>query len=219
MIHFIHVALSFPCSFSYAFNHTYGQIEGFVFLPNGTARISTLISLNDGQYKTYSQPDGHFTFYNIPPGVHSLDIHDHQFFFSQVKIQLLEQSIDSPKCIEYIYPGAVKQAISHPLKLIAHGTFQYFEVRPIFSPWSLLRNPMALLMLFGVIMMFVMPSMMDNLDEDQKKKFKNQMEMQKDPTKLFSSLVSEFTGVGEADASSSPKKVKRERDGRRLKRE
>lgn len=64
-----------------------------------------------------------------------------------------------------------------------------------------------------------MPTMMDQLDDDQKKKFKSQMEMQKDPTKLFSSLMSDFTGMGESDAATSAqKKVKR--DGvRRIKRE
>jgi hypothetical protein len=216
-----HTAVSFHgCSgLSDALERATANIEGYIFLPNGTTLSNTLISLNDGEYKTYSQQDGRFILYDIPPGVHSLDVHDQQFFFSQVKIQLLDQYMDSPKCIEYIYPGAIKQQIQYPLKLVAHGSFSYFDIRPVFSPFSLLKNPMVLLMVFGVIMIFVMPSMMENLDEDQKMQFKKQMEMQKDPTKLFSSLIGDLSGKDDTETNSSVKKVKRDKDARRLKRE
>lgn len=160
----------------------------------------TRLSLNAGEQLTYSLLDGTFAFYNVPPGVHLVDVHSHTLMFSQVKIQLLEDSMDKPKCIEYAYPGANKQPIAHPLVLTAHATYEYFEQRPGFSIFSLLRNPMLLMMLFTVGMMYLMPKMMENLEPEEKEKMRAQMEMQKDPTKMLSHLF----GLGEEEEPAKP---------------
>jgi hypothetical protein len=103
--------------------------------------ITTRISLNSDEYTTYSRLDGSFVIYNLKPGIHQLDIHSATYHFGQVKIQLLEDAIDSPKCLEYAYPGAMKLSIKYPLVLHPHATYQYFEQRRGFSVFSLLKNP------------------------------------------------------------------------------
>ena len=110
-----------------------GIIQGRLKLPDPTHALnSTRITLNDGStHNTYTQPDGSFIFYKVPPGVHLLDVQSRQHHFSQVKIQLLEETMDSPKCIEYIYPGSPKQAIPHPLELVAHASYEYYEPRQV----------------------------------------------------------------------------------------
>lgn len=94
---------------------------------NLTARIT----LNHDEYTTYSRSDGSFIIYNVKPGIHQLDVHDLNFHFSQVKVQLLEESMDSPKCLEYVYLGSKKQSTPYPLVLTAHASYQYFEVRKV----------------------------------------------------------------------------------------
>ena len=126
--------------------------------------------------------------------------------FSQVKIQLLEDSMDKPNCIEYAYPGANKQPIAHPLVLTAHATYEYFEQRPAFSVFSLLRNPMLLMMLFSVGMMYLMPKMMENLEPEEKEKMRAQMELQKDPAKMLSQLF----GLGEEQPAKAARRNKRD---------
>lgn len=175
-------------------------IKGTLLLPDDTPVNMTRLSLNAGEQLTYSRLDGTFAFYNVPPGVHLVDVHSHTLMFSQVKIQLLEDSMDKPKCIEYAYPGANKQPIAHPLVLTAHATYEYFEQRPGFSIFSLLRNPMLLMMLFTVGMMYLMPKMMENLEPEEKEKMRAQMEMQKDPTKMLSHLF----GLGEEEEPAKP---------------
>lgn len=175
-------------------------IKGTLLLPDDTPVNMTRLSLNAGEQLTYSLLDGTFAFYNVPPGVHLVDVHSHTLMFSQVKIQLLEDSMDKPKCIEYAYPGANKQPIAHPLVLTAHATYEYFEQRPGFSIFSLLRNPMLLMMLFTVGMMYLMPKMMENLEPEEKEKMRAQMEMQKDPTKMLSHLF----GLGEEEEPAKP---------------
>ncbi len=200
-----------------------GTIQGRLLLPETTQKDlpplnSTLITLNNGEYSTYSTtPDGQFTFSNIPPGVHVLDVQSTTYHFSQIKIQLLpEKNNMEPNCIEYVYPGATKYAISHPLILTAHATYTYFEKKPSFSPFRIFKNPMVLMMVVSVGFMFLMPSMMSGLDEDQKKQMKEQMELQKDPQKMFSQMW----GGGDGSADSGAKKVvKKKGKTQRLQRE
>jgi hypothetical protein len=112
----------------------------------------------------------------------------------------------APKCIEYAYPGANKQPISHPLVLTAHATYEYFEPRPGFSVLSLLRNPMLLMMLFSVGLMYVLPKMMENLEPEEQERMRAQMEMQKDPTKMLSQLF----GMGEEKPTKPARRNKRD---------
>ena len=110
------------------------SIQGKLRLPDPSTPLnSTRLTLNDGTFNTYTQPDGSFIFHRVPPGVHLLDVQSREHHFSQVKIQLLEASMDSPKCIEYVFPGATKQAIPHPLELVAHASYEYYEPRQVCS--------------------------------------------------------------------------------------
>jgi len=194
-------------------------IKGYLKLPDGTPLNTTLVTLNDGSHSSYSSsPDSSFTFHNVPPGIHVLDVHSHEFTFSQIKIQLLESSMNEPRAIEYVYPGAPKKTIDHPLQLTAHARFQYFEPRPTFSPFVLLKNPMILMMIFSVGMMVLMPKMMSDLDPEQKEQMKKQMEMQQDPSKMLSQLWGDLKG-GNNDDNEDKKKIKREKGSKRIKRE
>mmetsp|Transcript_9654 Transcript_9654/g.16965 ORF Transcript_9654/g.16965 Transcript_9654/m.16965 type:complete len:220 (-) Transcript_9654:939-1598(-) len=189
-------------------------LEGRLQFPDKTPfNITTKITLNNGEYNTYSRKDGSFVIYNVPPGIHQLDIDSKVYHFGQIKIQLLEESMDSPKCLEYAYPGAAKKVVKYPLVLSPKGTYQYFEVKKGFSILSLLKNPMVLMMLFSVGMMVWMPKMMEGLEPEEKARMKKQMEAQKDPTQMLSQMWGEITGGGEEQAGTT----RRERRERRAK--
>jgi hypothetical protein len=188
MLFSILVALLFcilptPCTSDASPPHA--TIRGRLRLPDPSATLnSTRLTLNDGSLTTYTLPDGSFVFHRVPPGVHLLDVQSREHHFSQVKIQLLEEAMDSPKCVEYVYPGAQKQAVPHPLELTAHASYQYYEPREGFSILGIFKNPMLLMMIVMGGMMFVMPKMMENLDPEQKEQMQRQLEMQQDPTKV-----------------------------------
>mmetsp|Transcript_10413 Transcript_10413/g.22638 ORF Transcript_10413/g.22638 Transcript_10413/m.22638 type:complete len:249 (-) Transcript_10413:305-1051(-) len=197
------------------------SIQGRLRLPDPSQALnSTRITLNDGsKHSTYTQPDGSFVFYRVPPGVHLLDVQSREHHFSQVKIQLLEEAMDVPKCIEYIYPGAPKQAIPHPLELTAHASYEYYEPRQGFSPFSILKNPMLLMMLVSVGGMVMMPKMMEGLDPEQKEQMQKQMAMQQDPSKMLTQMIQDMTGSGE-EAAPPPieKKVSSKAGGKTARR-
>jgi len=198
-----------------------GTIYGRIALPETMQKLpplnSTLITLNNGEYKTYSTAqDGSFSFYNIPAGVHVLDVQSHIYHFSQIKIQLLPENNMEPNCIEYVYAGSTKYAIPHPLILNAHATYEYFESRPTFSPFWIFKNPMILMMIVSGGFMLLMPYMMNNLDDEQKEQMKKQMEMQQDPSKMLKQMWGDLNGKSDEDAA---KKVVKKGNKSRLKRE
>lgn len=185
-------------------------IEGRLQFPDGSPfNCTTPVMINHGEFKTYSRIDGSFTFRNIPPGVHLLDVQSVTHHFGQVKIQLLEDSMDSPKCVLYAYPGATKKPVDHPISMTAYATFEYFEKRPGFSIFVILKNPMFLMMAVSVGLMVMMPKMMEGLDPEEKARLKEQMAMQQDPNKMMSNLFESFTGAAEEPASSKTKKIKK----------
>jgi hypothetical protein len=199
MLRFISVCLAI---IPLAFATPKTTINGQLLLPDETPVNATKIVLNSGEFLTYSRVDGTFSFYGVAPGIHLLDVHSHVHHFSQVKIQLLEDQMDSPTCIEYYYPGATKASITHPLVMKARARYEYFEPKGSFNPMSLLKNPMMLMMIVSFGMMFLMPKMMENLEPEERERMQKQMEMQKDPAKMFSSLL----GIEEPQAESSKKK-------------
>jgi hypothetical protein len=91
----------------------WASIHGRLRLPDPAQSLnSTRITLNDGTtHSTYTLPEGSFVFRRVPPGVHLLDVQSRVHHFSQVKVQILPGSMDSPRCVEYAYPGAAKQAV------------------------------------------------------------------------------------------------------------
>jgi len=184
------------------------NLEGFLKFPDMTAyNLTARITLNHDEYTTYSRSDGSFIIYNVPPGIHQIDIHDTNFHFSQVKVQLLEDDMDAPKCLEYAYPGATKRVVSYPLQLTATATYLYFEARKGFTIFSIFRNPMFLMMAFSVGMMFVMPKMMEGLDPEEKAQMQRQMKAQSNPTQMIQDLLS-GKGLGGDEPDPKGKKIK-----------
>jgi len=188
------------------------QIKGKLEFPTGTVKtfnITTKITLNHGEYTTYSRRDGSFVIYDVGPGIHQLDIDSKSYHFPQVKIQILEDSMDAPKCLEYAFPGAQKRALKYPLVINPKGTYQYFETKKGFSIFSLMRNPMVLMMLFSVGLMVAMPYMMEGLDPEEKARMKEQMKAQQDPSAMLTQMWGDMTGGAEEEAPKSKKERKR----------
>ena len=188
------------------------KIEGRLEFPKGFAKTDdrAKITLNHGEYTTYTQADGSFVVYDVGPGIHQIDIDSKTYHYPQVKIQLLEDSMDAPNCLEYAHPGAAKRAIKYPLVITPKGAYQFFEAKKGFSLFSLLRNPMVLMMLFSVGLMVAMPYMMEGLDPEEKARMKEQMKNQQDPTAMLSQMWGDMTGAGEDEAPKS-KKERRQR--------
>jgi len=129
-------------------------MEGRLQYPDQSPfNTTTRITVNHGEYTTYSRLDGKFTLSNVPPGIYLFDVHSTTHHFSQVKCQFKpEAATDNSNkpvfsCIEYVYPGSPKmvQTAENMLVLTALATYDYFEPKKGFSFASILKNPMMLI--------------------------------------------------------------------------
>ena len=186
------------------------SIEGTLQYPNKMPyNITTRITVNHGAYSTYSRANGHFTIHDIVPGIYLLEVHSPIHHFSQVKCQFKPTAVKENKaifsCLEYHYPGALKQPMDLPLVLTALGTYDYFEGKRGFSVFSMLKNPMVLMMIVTCGFMYFLPKIMENMDPEERALMQKQMARQQNPQQMLGEL---FGGLGSNnpvdDARSAP---------------
>ena len=152
-------------------------------IPHKDVRVSLLI--NSGERRsTVPLKDGSFTLLDVAPGIHILEVAAPGYRFPRLRVEMSAR-----------HAGKFRAALveNHrnilPLPLTAHpmGAVQFFEPRPqFFSLATLYRNPMILLMGFSLVMLFVMPKMMENMDEEQKKELQERMANQPSLTDMLS---------------------------------
>ena len=154
------------------------DVCGRLRMPDDSKLNTTRITLDDGEYTAYTKEvDGSFCFYNVGPGVHLLDVQSNHLMFSQVKVQLLKDAMNDPKFVEYPYAGAAKFPLTK-LILTAHASYEFFQPKPGFSPFTMLKNPMVLMMIVSIGLMFLMPKMMEGLDPEQQEQMRQQEQQQ-----------------------------------------
>lgn len=173
---------------------------------------TTHVTVNHGEYSTYSRRDGNFTIHGVVPGIYLIDVQSPTHHFSQVKCLFKPDAALEGKpvfsCLEYLYPGAPKQTVEHMLVFNALATYEYFEIKRGFSIISTLKNPMVLMMAFTVGLMYLMPKMMEGLEPEERVRMQKQMEMQQNPTKMLGELFGGLTGEPGSEAKSKQKKIK-----------
>ncbi|PWZ06614.1 ER membrane protein complex subunit 7 [Zea mays] len=139
---------------------------------------NTKVILNGGQRVTFARPDGYFALYptndslphNVPAGTHLIEVSSIGYFFSPVRVDISARN-----------PGYIQAALTETRRVLNELVLeplkeeQYYEVREPFSIMSLLKSPMGLMVGFMVLMVFVMPKMMENLDPEEMKQAQEQM--------------------------------------------
>lgn len=161
-------------------------VEGKLELPEGEPAAGVKLSLNAGEHTAYSRRDGSFSFHDVSPGVYLLDVLSVTHMFGQVRVSVQE---DRVRAIAYAFPGAEKELTGYPVTLRAHAKYQYFEKRAPLSFRHLLKNPMMLMGLFMVAVMFFMPKMMENMDPEQMREMQAEMaKNQADPQEVWNKL-------------------------------
>ena len=166
-------------------------VEGKIKLPlkllqEGDLR-TTEVTLNGGEHRAFTRPDGSFRFTDVAPGVYLLDVLSTEYLFSQFKLNLPEDDGEI-RVLEYMYPGANKRAAAYPVDLRPHVKLEYFDKRQQPGLHTLFRNPMLLMMGFTMLMVFFMPKLMDSLDPEERKRMEEQMSNSSDPQKMIKGL-------------------------------
>ncbi|XP_050363213.1 ER membrane protein complex subunit 7 homolog [Argentina anserina] len=134
-------------------------------------KISNIkVILNGGQSVTYLRPDGIFTFHNVPAGTHLIEVYAIGYFFSPVRVDVSARN-----------PGKVQLALTenrrglHDFVLEPLREEQYYEIREPFNIMSIVKSPMGLMVGFMVVVVFLMPKLMENMDPEEMRRTQEAM--------------------------------------------
>ncbi|XP_026387592.1 ER membrane protein complex subunit 7 homolog [Papaver somniferum] len=120
------------------------------------------VLLNGGQRTSFLRPDGYFSFHNVPAGTHLIEVASVGFFFSPVRVDVSARN-----------PGKVQAALTETRRGLTELVLEplkeehYYEIREPFNVMSLLKSPMGLMMGFMVVVVFLMPKLMENMDPEE----------------------------------------------------
>ncbi|XP_011036595.1 PREDICTED: ER membrane protein complex subunit 7 homolog [Populus euphratica] len=144
----------------------------------GHGKISNVkVVLNGGQHVTFLRPDGYFSFHNVPAGTHLIEVVAIGYFFSPVRVDVSAR-----------FPGKVQATLTEKRRSLSEMVLeplkeeQYYEIREPFSIMSVVKSPMGLMMGFMVLVMFIMPKLMENMDPEEMKRAQEEMRNQGVPS-------------------------------------
>ncbi|KAL6345857.1 hypothetical protein AAG906_017616 [Vitis piasezkii] len=161
-------------------------VKGFG-LPGKTSNVKVI--LNGGQWVAFLRPDGYFSFHNVSAGTHMIEVAAIGYFFSPVRVDVSARN-----------PGKIQAALTENRKGLTELVLeplreeQYYEIREPFSIMSVVKSPMGLMMGFMLIVMFLMPKLVENMDPEEMRRAQEEMRNQGVP-----SLSSLLPGAGRAN--------------------
>ncbi|KAK1394475.1 ER membrane protein complex subunit 7-like [Heracleum sosnowskyi] len=142
------------------------------------AKVSNAkVLLNGGQQVTFLKPDGYFSFHNVPAGTHLIEVAAVGYFFSPVRVDVSARN-----------PGKVQAALTENRRGLSELVLeplrdeQYYEIREPFNVMSLVKSPMGLMVGFMLIVMFLMPKLVENMDPEEIKRAQEEMRSQGVPS-------------------------------------
>nr|GME11567.1 ER membrane protein complex subunit 7 homolog [Ipomoea batatas] len=162
------------CMHSYGFN-----LKGSGLLAKAS---DVKVILNGGQRVTFLRPDGYFSFHNVPAGTHLIEVDAIGYFFSPVRVDVSARN-----------PGKVQAALTENRRVLTELVLeplreeQYYEIREPFSVMSIVKSPMGLMVGFMLLVVFVMPKLVENMDPEEIRRAQEEMRSQGVPT--LSSLL------------------------------
>ncbi|XP_010525943.1 PREDICTED: ER membrane protein complex subunit 7 homolog [Tarenaya hassleriana] len=182
---FIFCASSLPTSLGSEDTYTItGRVKISQSIEIGVAAqfSNVKVILNGGQNVTFLRPDGYFSFHNVPAGTHLIEVSALGYFFSPVRVDVSARHRGKVQATLTETRRSLTELVLEPLR-----EEQYYEMREPFSVMSVVKSPMGLMVGFMVVVVFLMPKLMENIDPEEMKRAQEEMRSQGVPT--LSSLL------------------------------
>ncbi|CAA7046815.1 unnamed protein product [Microthlaspi erraticum] len=147
------------------------------------AKFSNIkVVLNGGQHITFLRPDGYFTFHKVPAGTHLIEVYALGYFFSPVRVDVSARHRGKVQATLTETRRSLTELVLEPIRADI-----YYERREPFSVMSIVKSPMGLMVGFMVVVVFLMPKLMENIDPEEMKRTQEELRSQGVPS--LSSLL------------------------------
>ncbi|KAL1918445.1 uncharacterized protein VTP21DRAFT_3105 [Calcarisporiella thermophila] len=173
------------------------KLEGHVSAVGGLKENSVRVVLDGGVYSTLTRADGKFVFTNIPEGSYLLEIHSHRHIFPRLRVDVFPDSIQATyKTLDTPWSNR-GHVLDYPLNITTKQTAEYFVPRQGFNIASLFSNPLMLMMGFSLIMLFVMPKMLANIDPEMLKELQESQQQSRGPARELPDISQQLASLME----------------------
>ncbi|KAF9141460.1 ER membrane protein complex subunit 7 [Mortierella sp. GBA39] len=166
----------------------------------------TRVLLSGGQYSSMITKDGKFIFTNVPEGTYLLEVQSPQYTYPTIKVTLAGKETKANLVSLGFDWSNNDNPLQLPLTLVPRAPTTFFIPREGFKLSSLFANPMMLMMGASVLMLFVMPKLMANMDSEAMEEMQGMQDDMKMPSfemPDLSATLAKFS-TGGASSSSSP---------------
>ncbi|KAG0365482.1 hypothetical protein BC939DRAFT_470784 [Gamsiella multidivaricata] len=166
----------------------------------------TRVILSGGQYSAMITKDGKFVFPDVAAGSYLLEVQSPQYIYPTVKV--IVSGNDSKAYLVSLGTDWSNNdnVLQIPLTLNPRAPASYFIPREGFKLSHLFANPMMLMMGFSVLMLFIMPKLMANMDSEAMEEMQGMQEATQMPNfempDIAATLAKFSTGGG--STSSQP---------------
>ncbi|RYQ94417.1 hypothetical protein Ahy_B08g089320 isoform B [Arachis hypogaea] len=115
--------------------------------------------------------------HNVPAGTHLIEVAAMGYFFSPVRVDVSARN-----------PGKIQAALTESRRGLTEFVLeplkeeQYYEIREPFSIMSIVKSPMGLMVGFMLIVVFLMPKLMENMDPEEMRRAQEEMRNQGVPS-------------------------------------
>mmetsp|Transcript_28076 Transcript_28076/g.24802 ORF Transcript_28076/g.24802 Transcript_28076/m.24802 type:complete len:150 (-) Transcript_28076:26-475(-) len=128
----------------------------------------------DESFTTYIYPNGLFKFTNIPVGRYIMSVEDTNNFFDQAGIEIVEHNgKEGVRAFKYDSKNGKGSKLKHPIVFSPTAKKQYYEVKEPFNIMGIFKNPMILMMVVSLGLVFLMNKMPKPSKEEMTEMNKN----------------------------------------------
>ena len=123
-------------------------------------KMKVLLKGEEQTYVTYIYTNGLFKFTNVPVGKYILSIDDIDHFFDSAAVQIFNhKDKEIVRAYKYDIKSGKGKQIRHPVVFTPLAKKQYYEIKEPFNILSLFKNPMILMMVVSLGLVFLMNKM------------------------------------------------------------
>lgn len=193
-----------PCDIK--LNKITGQIFSLQHDDLTTLRMSlmtTKILVNYGQYIGYPREDGSFEVDNLPPDSYVVEVMHPKFIYEPIRVDITSKGKIRARRVNHIQP-AIVQTLDYPLKFKPRSLHNYFLPRETWRIMDLLLNPMVIMMVLPLVIIWLLPKMM-NPQEGQAQRDNIQMPEYNVPelSEMMASVFGQQKQSGDGGASQA----------------
>ncbi|KAG0260438.1 hypothetical protein BG011_001909 [Mortierella polycephala] len=151
--------------------------------------------------------DGKFLFPSVPEGTYLLEVQNPQYVYPSVRLIVTEGDTKAHVVSQGTDWSNNDYAMPLPLTLTPRAASSYFIPREGFKLSYLFANPMMLMMGFSVLMLFLMPKMMANMDPEAMQEMQGMQDAAQMPSfempDISATLAKFSTGGGGSSGSQA----------------